>query len=120
MSERGYATDLGALRADLEFEDAAVRRYGHMGAEAQDPVLVELFKELARGEAGHKRGLRHMIGRIEDPATPVILFCPLCGWEIDFGPDPAEGAEGKCRMCPGRFRLRLDDAGDWTLDRMAP
>lgn len=120
MSAVGYATALAALRADLEFEDAAVRRYGHMAAEAEDPALAELFKELARGEAGHRRGLRHMLGRVEDETVPVVLFCPLCGWEIDFGPDPAVGTQGKCRMCPGRFRLQLDDAGDWTLERLAP
>ena len=120
MSARGYARDLTALRADLEFEDAAVKRYGHMAAEAEDPALKELFKELTRGEAGHRRGLRHMIARVEDPAVPVVLFCPLCGWEIDFGPDPAEGSQGKCRMCPGRFALRLDEAGDWALERIAP
>lgn len=120
MSALGYAGDLAALRDDAAFEEAAVKRYGHMAAEAGDPALADLFKELARGEAGHRRGLRHMIARVEDPARPVVLFCPLCGWEIDFGPDPAEGDVGKCRMCPGRFALRVDEAGDWALDRLAP
>lgn len=50
----------------------------------------------------------------------MILFCPLCGWQIDFGPDPAEGTEGKCPVCPGRFALGLDKGGDWTLERLAP
>ena len=120
MSARGYARDLAALRDDFAFEEAAVKRYGQMANEAGDPALRMLFKELARGEAGHRRGLRRMIQTIEDPAVPVVLFCPLCGWEIDFGPDPAEGAEGKCAMCPGRFALRLDAGGDWTLERLAP
>lgn len=117
---RGHARDLTVLRADYEFEDAAVRRYGHMAVEAADPGLAALFQELARGEAGHRRGLRRTIATIEDPATPVIVFCPLCGWELDFGPDPADGTQGKCPMCPGRFALRLDAGGDWTLERLAP
>jgi len=117
---RGHAADLAALRSDYDFEDEAVAVYGHFAYRAEDPELMELFKELARGEAGHRNGLRRTIRTVEDPATPVILFCPLCGWAIDFGPDPAEGAEGKCPMCPGRFALRLDDRGDWTLEGLAP
>ncbi len=120
MSARGYTRDLSALRGDLEFEEAAVKRYGQIAAEVSDPALADLFRELIRGEAGHRRGLRHMIARVEDPATPVILFCPLCGWELDFGPDPAEGDQAKCRMCPERVALRLDEAGDWTLERLPP
>ena len=117
---RGHAADLAALRADYDFEDEAVAIYGHFAYQAEDHELMELFKELARGEAGHRNGLRRTIRTVEDPATPVILFCPLCGWQIDFGPDPAEGTEGKCPVCPGRFALRLDESGDWTLERLAP
>jgi hypothetical protein len=120
VSAQGAAGDLGALRADLAFEEEAVKRYGQLAVEATDPAHRSLFKELVIGEAGHRRGLRRMVATIEDPATPVLLFCPLCGWEVDFGPDPAEGAQGKCRMCPGRFALRLDEAGDWRLERLAP
>jgi rubrerythrin len=81
---------------------------------------MELFKELARSESGHRNGLRRVIRTLQESATPVVLFCPLCGWEVDFGPVPAEGAEAKCPMCPGRFRLRLDEGGDWALERLAP
>jgi hypothetical protein len=116
----GHAGDLAALRADYDFEDEAVVIYGHFAYQTEDRELMELFKELARSESGHRNGLRRLIRTVQDPATPVILFCPLCGWDIDFGPSPAEGAEGKCRMCPGRFALRLDDEGDWTLERLKP
>lgn len=120
MSARGYARDLAYLREDREFEEEAVKRYGHMAAEARDPAVKALFAELIRGEAGHRRGLRRLIERVRDPATPVVLFCPMCGWEIDFGPEPREDATGKCPMCPGTFALRLGDGGDWTLERLAP
>jgi rubrerythrin len=117
---RGYVRDLAALRLDFAFEARAVKRYGQMAGEAGEAGLSEVFKELARGEAGHRRGLVRMIAALEDPETPVILFCPLCGWQIDFGPAPAEGAVGKCPMCPGRFALRLSEGGDWILERLAP
>ena len=81
---------------------------------------MELFKELARAESGHRNGLRRTVRAVEDPARPVVFFCPLCGWEVDFGPEPVEGAERKCPMCPGRFALRLGAGGDWALERLAP
>jgi hypothetical protein len=117
---RGHAGDLSALRDDYELEDQAVAIYGRFAYEAEDRELMELFKELARSESGHRNGLRRTIGTTGGPTTPVILFCPLCGWEIDFGPSPAEGTEGKCPMCPGRFVLRLGASGDWILERLAP
>jgi hypothetical protein len=116
----GHAGDLAALRGDYTFEDEAVVIYGRFAYQAEDRELMELFKELARSESGHRNGLRRLIREVQDPTTPVILFCPLCGWDIDFGPDPAEGAVGKCRMCPGRFALRLGGDGDWTLERLEP
>jgi hypothetical protein len=118
MSALGYATALAQLNDDLAFEEAAVTRYGQMAAAARDPRVKGLFKELVRGEAGHRRGLRHVIDRVVDETQAVILYCPLCGWELDFGAAPPDGAVAKCRMCPGKFKLRLDAAGDWTLERI--
>ena len=117
---RGHAADLAALRGDYDFEDEAVVIYGHFAYQAEDRELMELFKELARSESGHRNGLRRVIRSLQEAATAVVLYCPLCGWELDFGTVPAEGAEVKCRMCPGRFALRLDERGDWTLERLAP
>jgi rubrerythrin len=119
MSERGNSWALAALADDLLFEQEATKLYGRFATAAEDPAAKELFKELARGEAGHVRGIRRLIEMLAAPDAPVVFFCPLCGWQIDFGADPAEGTQGKCPMCPGRFALRLRD-GDWTLDRLAP
>jgi rubrerythrin len=120
VSAHGYARDLTHLREDHAFEQEAVKRYGSMAAKAVEPELKALFRELVRGEAGHRRGLRRLIERVEDPATPVVLFCPLCGWELDFGPGPSDGTSAKCPMCPGRFALRLSAGGDWELERLEP
>jgi rubrerythrin len=119
MSERGHTWALAALADDLQFEQEATKLYGRFAAEAEDTVVKELFKEFARGEAGHVRGIRRMVEMLVSPDSPVIFFCPLCGWQIDFGVDPRQGAEAKCPMCPGRFALRLSE-GNWTLERLAP
>jgi rubrerythrin len=116
---RGYAWTLSALQADLEFERAAVKLYGKYAAAVEDPEIREVFKDLARAEAGHVRGLRRLIEDFSAEDQPVLFFCPMCGWQIDYGPTPAEGAELKCPMCAGRFALRLVD-GDWTLERVGP
>ena len=116
---RGYAWTRGALEDDLEFEQTAVKLYGKYATAVADPLLKELFVELARAEAGHVRGLRRLIEDFSADDVPVLFFCPMCGWQIDYGSAPAEGTRLKCPMCSGRFALRLVD-GDWTLERVAP
>ena len=37
VSALGYARDLASLRDDLDFEEAAVKRYGQMANEAREP-----------------------------------------------------------------------------------
>ena len=118
MSARGYRSALAALAGDLEFEQAATRLYGVFANQTEDPDIQALFMDFARGESGHVRGVRRMAETLTDDDSPVLFFCPLCGWEISFGSDPAEGAEAKCPMCPGRFRLRLSD-DDWSLERIS-
>lgn len=119
MGERGYRWALRELASDLEFEQNAVKLYGTFAARVQQPELKEMFKDIARAEAGHVRGLRRLIETFAADDVPVIFFCPMCGWQIDYGVRPQEGAQLKCPMCAGRFTLRLVD-GDWTLERTGP
>jgi len=116
---RGYTWALASLQADLEFERRAVKLYGSYAAAVADAGSKELFKDLARGEAGHVRGLRRLIEDFGADGVPVLFFCPMCGWQIDYGPAPREGTELKCPMCAGRFAVRLVE-GDWTLERVGP
>ncbi len=116
---RGYTWTLSALQSDLEFEQTAVKLYGKYAAAVADPRLKELFKDLARAEAGHVRGLRQLMRDFAAEDQPVLFFCPMCGWQIDYGSSPADGTVLKCPMCAGRFALRLVD-GDWTLERVGP
>jgi rubrerythrin len=116
---RGYAWALGALETDLEFEQTAVKLYGRYSAAVGDPALKELFKDLARAEAGHVRGLRRLIEEFGADNVAVLFFCPMCGWQIDYGAAPAEGTVLKCPMCTGRFALRLVE-DNWALERVGP
>ena len=100
MSERGYTTVLAALADDLEFERTATKLYGRFANQAEDPLIKELFRELSRGEAGHVRGVRRLAETLRDPQTHVVFFCPLCGWQVDFGADPAEGTRASAPCAP--------------------
>jgi rubrerythrin len=114
----GFRSIAATLRDDCLFERAAVRVYGRAAAKAGDHEVKALFRELARGEAGHSRGLRRHLESVARDDFPVVLLCPMCGWPLDLGPAPQEGTEVACPMCPGRFRLASRD-GDWRLDRIA-
>ena len=82
---------------------------------------MELFKELARSESGHRNGLRRTI-RTVSRTRPRRWYSSArsAAGRSTSGPTPRRAAEGKCPMCPGRFALRLDEGGDWTLERLAP
>ena len=116
MSAFGFATALKTLRSDLDFERAAVKLYSDYAKRIDDPTLKEMLREFARAEAGHVRGLKAIIARIEAGDYPVVLFCPVCGWELDLGPEPEDGTVMVCPMCSVSFRLELQD-GDYALER---
>jgi hypothetical protein len=96
--------DIEILLETLELERGAVQRYVEHGYAT---ALAALADDLE-----FERNATKLYGRF-------AIFCPLCGWQIDFGAAPAEGTEGKCPMCPGKYALRLA-GGDWALDRLAP
>ena len=110
----GHAGDLAALRADYEFEDEAVVIYGHFAYQTEDRELMELFKELARSESGHRNGLRRVIRTVQDPATPVVALLPALRLGRRLRPGPRRGRGGQVPHVPGavraaaRRRRRLD------------
>jgi len=106
---RGFATLLTHLKTDLAFEREAVRIYGRLSREAADPGLREAMKAFARSEAGHAKMLGDLIAQIEAGEFPVIVYCPVCGWEVDFGCSPETGTTIVCARCRQPVRLDLED-----------
>lgn len=111
---RGFASILFHLRQNLAFETEAARLYGQFAQEAVDPALKKMFFALSRSEAGHVQVFRTLIKEIEEGRYPVVFYCPICGWELDFGTSPAEGQEVRCGKCGGKFALKLAD-DDWQI-----
>jgi rubrerythrin len=114
---RGFARALATLRSDVEFERAAVEKYAEFAKALADPRLKALMREFVRAETGHGRGLKRTIEQVTAADYPVVLFCPTCGWQLDFGPAPAEGARVHCPMCAMDFALAVRD-GQFVLDRV--
>jgi rubrerythrin len=117
LRERGYARTLAVLASDLEFERRAVATYAANAKLLADPRLKAFMRELVRAETGHRRGLERAIERLNLGEEPVVLYCPVCGWELDFGADPAHGARVRCPVCAVSFALSARD-GDFVLERV--
>lgn len=113
--KKGFATTLLHLRMDMAFEREANRIYGQFQREADTPEKVEFYKNLVRSESGHMNVIRDLITRIEKGEFPAIFYCPVCGWELDFGTNPQPGDILKCPKCGRSFKLALQD-GDFILE----
>lgn len=112
----GEKTTLAMLRADLAFENEATMTYHKFFAVAEDEEAKELFKELARAEKGHVNGLKKLIQAVETGDHTVKFFCPVCGWDVDFGTTPEAGSESRCPMCGVLWALEEQD-GDFAVVR---
>ena len=117
LREHGYARMLATLHSDLEFERLAVEKYATFAKQLADPRLKALMREFVRAETGHGRGLKRAIEQVSAADYPVVLYCPTCGWQLDFGIEPAERATVHCPMCGMDFALRVAD-GDFVLERV--
>jgi rubrerythrin len=115
MTARGFTSALATLRSDLEFEHAAVKLYAEYAKRIADPALKEMLRDFARAESGHVRGISAVIERLEG-GVPAVFFCPVCGWELDLGIEPADGTPIVCPMCKVTFTLTLRD-GDFVLEQ---
>jgi rubrerythrin len=112
----GQKTNMAMLRADLAFEQEAVKTYHNFASQAQDEEAKKLFIDLTRAEKGHVNGLNTFIKEFHANNRPVAFFCPVCGWEVAFGPAPEVGSESRCRMCGVVWVLDLND-GDYQIGR---
>ena len=110
----GYKTLYLHTKLNLEFEKEAVRLYGQFSKEAEDPALRETFRKLLKSEAGHVRLFEDVLKKMEEGTLPKIFFCPLCGWEMDYGQDGKAGQVEKCEKCGARYELIIEN-GDFAL-----
>lgn len=113
LEENGWSWALLNLKLNLEFEETARDTYRRFASEARDPEIARMFKDQAQSEQGHVNIFRELIQQIEAGARPVRLYCPLCGWEIDFGISPEQSKTVRCPKCGVSVRLGVE-AGQWV------
>lgn len=109
----GLARALLYLRMNLEFEETARDTYLSFAREVKDPALREMFQRQARAEMGHIAIFKQLIAEMETGQFRTGLFCPVCGWEVDFGTAPRPGQEEVCARCGATLRLELL-RGSWS------
>ena len=113
---RGFTTMLAHLRLNLEFERGALAAYGQFARETGDAALKQTFQQLARSEAGHINLFKRLIAQIEANEYPVLVYCPVCGWELDFGVNPPDGEMLRCEKCKVQVALRIE-IGDFVAQQ---
>lgn len=114
---RGFSLTLKMLESDLQFEKDAVTIYKGFAEKAHDPQIRELFQELTKAEYGHVNGLKSLTKTIKDGEHEVKFYCPVCGWEVNFGETPGIGDRARCRMCGVIFEL-TEIGGDYDIRRV--
>lgn len=108
----GFKTILALLKEDLEAERAALRTYMEFADSSNDKEIRAMFLSLVKSEQGHATGLMKLITDMKHGDYPVVFYCPVCGWEIDFGNKPEPGKQIRCRMCGVVLTLEETD-GDY-------
>lgn len=115
---KGFLRPLLHMRLNQEFEEVARETYSQFARETEDQALRTLFTDQARSEMGHVNIFKGAVEAIEKGEYPVAFFCPLCGWEIEYGVSPEEGTAKVCPKCGAKFSLSIKE-GDWALTRIS-
>ena len=107
--DSGLARALLYMKMNLEFEENARDTYLSFAREVSDAGLQEMFKAQARAEMGHVNIFKRFIEDMESGEFPIVVFCPVCGWEVDFGEGAKVGQEAVCQRCGVRLRLDIEN-----------
>ena len=112
----GFLTDLLHMKLNWDFEEVARATYSQFAKETDDAELRKVFSDQARSEMGHVNIFKEIVGEMEKGQYPALFFCPVCGWELDYGVSPTGGSEKTCPKCGAKFVVSLV-GGNWTLTR---
>ncbi|HHW19478.1 MAG TPA: hypothetical protein GXX30_11420 [Firmicutes bacterium] len=115
---KGFATALLFMKLNREFEEIARATYSQFARETDDKALKDMFTDQARSEMGHINIFKAIVEELSRGDYPVMFYCPLCGWELDYGVKPAEGDVKTCPKCGAKFSLVMN-GDDWDLKRIS-
>lgn len=114
----GYKTIWEFLERDYGLEEWLIGKFEKMAEEMDEPELKKLFCDIAlRGKKNIDK-ITRLLSDLACPDYQVKLKCPICGWGITFGNDPAlVGSERKCQACGVWFRLG-EKGGNYYLQNI--
>ncbi len=115
---KGFLSALLHMRLNWEFEEIARATYSQFARETNDDALQRLFTEQARSEMGHVNIFKEAVESLETGQYHALFFCPVCGWELDYGTGPQDNDVKTCPKCGAKFSLAVED-GNWTLTRVS-
>ena len=110
----GYRKILEMLEKDRNWEESLAERFENMAREQSEPGLIQVLSDIARRCKKNSRKIAELLNQLSSEEYEVTVKCPLCGWGIPFGSNPAVGTERKCEVCAIWFRLD-ERGGDYHL-----
>lgn len=111
---QGFRTLLALMEINLDFEERAIKIYQGFASASKDPILKEQYESLVRAEMGHLNIFRKYIEEIKNGILDVNFYCPVCGWDINFGKTPKEGDRNCCQRCGTHVEIFVSN-GDYEI-----
>ncbi len=105
----GMRTLLALMEINLDFEERAIKVYQGFASASKDPFLKDMYLSLIKAEQGHLNIFRNFIQQIKNKMLDVIFYCPVCGWEVNFGKTPAEGDIRTCQKCGSIIEIYISE-----------
>jgi len=112
---RAAKTSIRLLKEDIQLEKEASKAYVSWAKRFDEDYVKEFFLTFSRDEVGHAAGQNRLLSQRETGDYEVKLFCPQCGWVLNFGRDPDVGYEETCPMCGAKSMLD-EKEGDFLLN----
>lgn len=110
----GFRTLLSILQINLDFEERAIKVYEGFASASKDPILKEFYYSLVKAEMGHLNIFKKYIEEIKNNLLDVVFYCPVCGWEVNFGKTPNIGDTTCCQRCGTHLEIFIEE-GDYEI-----
>ncbi|MBN1614576.1 MAG: hypothetical protein JW950_08945 [Deltaproteobacteria bacterium] len=114
---RGYQKTWELLDNNRLREESLAERFETLAQEQSDPALRQILGDIALRCKKNSGKIEQMFEALSAETYQVMLRCPICGWAIPFGSDPAVGTEAKCELCAIWFRLE-EREGNYFLKKI--
>ena len=115
MMNEGTKTAIRLLKEDIQLEKEASKAYMSWANRFEESYVKDFFLSFSRDEAGHAAGQSRLLSQRETGDYEVKLFCPQCGWILNFGREPTVGSIRMCPMCGAKSMLDQKEA-DFLLN----